>query len=390
MPDRAAGDLSGVCARAGALARSGTCRRAVLRASDADGFARGEGWAPGLRRASAADVDSFRRSAGHRDISARPDRPTRQRRTSARRGRDRHAVRGARRANSTPSAPRPTPARKTSAATPSATSSTATSTTPTSATTAAGSAPSPRASSATACAARPTISTAKRSRAACARPGIAAPPKSACRAASIRATPARPISRSSTPPSAPCSDIHVHAFSPLEVHHGATSLGLTVGDYLDRLRGAGLGSLPGTAAEILDDEVRAVLCPDKLSTAAMARHRRDGASPRPSHHRDHHVRPCRPAGALGAASAAHPRPAGAHRRLHRIRAAAVRAHGSAALSEGPRPQGPDLPRDGADARGVAAGAASADPEHPGVVGEAWAGRRRRLPQRRRQRSRRHA
>ena len=63
------------------------------------------------------------------------------------------------------------------------------------------------------------------------------------------------------------SDIHVHAFSPLEVHHGATSLGLDVGDYLDRLRGAGLGSLPGTAAEILDDEVRAVLCPDKLSTA---------------------------------------------------------------------------------------------------------------------------
>ena len=64
------------------------------------------------------------------------------------------------------------------------------------------------------------------------------------------------------------SGIHVHAFSPLEVHHGATSLGLGVGDYLDRLRGAGLGSLPGTAAEILDDEVRAVLCPDKLSTEA--------------------------------------------------------------------------------------------------------------------------
>ena len=62
-------------------------------------------------------------------------------------------------------------------------------------------------------------------------------------------------------------DIHVHAFSPLEVHHGATSLGLGIGDYLDRLLGAGLGSLPGTAAEILDDEVRAVLCPDKVSTA---------------------------------------------------------------------------------------------------------------------------
>jgi FO synthase len=61
-------------------------------------------------------------------------------------------------------------------------------------------------------------------------------------------------------------DIHVHAFSPLEVRHGATSLGISIGDYLDRLGGAGLGSLPGTAAEILDDEMRAVLCPDKLST----------------------------------------------------------------------------------------------------------------------------
>ena len=49
------------------------------------------------------------------------------------------------------------------------------------------------------------------------------------------------------------SDIHIHAFSPLEVHHGATSLGLDIGSYLNRLRGAGLGSLPGTAAEILDE-----------------------------------------------------------------------------------------------------------------------------------------
>ena len=60
--------------------------------------------------------------------------------------------------------------------------------------------------------------------------------------------------------------IHVHAFSPLEVAHGAESLGLPVGAFLDRLIEAGLGSLPGTAAEILDDEVRRVLCPDKVST----------------------------------------------------------------------------------------------------------------------------
>jgi FO synthase len=62
-------------------------------------------------------------------------------------------------------------------------------------------------------------------------------------------------------------DIHVHAFSPLEVHHGATTLGLPLDEYLHRLRLAGLSSLPGTAAEILDDEVRAVICPDKLDTA---------------------------------------------------------------------------------------------------------------------------
>lgn len=60
--------------------------------------------------------------------------------------------------------------------------------------------------------------------------------------------------------------LHVHAFSPLEVNHGAETLGLPVADYLARLRDAGLGSLPGTAAEILDDEVRAALCPDKLTT----------------------------------------------------------------------------------------------------------------------------
>ncbi len=61
-------------------------------------------------------------------------------------------------------------------------------------------------------------------------------------------------------------DMHVHAFSPLEVWHGAQTLGLSVSDFLMRLRDAGLGSLPGTAAEILDDEVRAVICPDKLTT----------------------------------------------------------------------------------------------------------------------------
>lgn len=62
-------------------------------------------------------------------------------------------------------------------------------------------------------------------------------------------------------------DLHVHAFSALEVWQGAATLGAPLGEYLERLRDVGLASLPGTAAEILDDEVRRVLCPDKVNTA---------------------------------------------------------------------------------------------------------------------------
>ena len=60
--------------------------------------------------------------------------------------------------------------------------------------------------------------------------------------------------------------MHVHAFSALEIWQGAATLGLDLETYLARLRDLGLGSLPGTAAEILDDEVRAVICPDKVTT----------------------------------------------------------------------------------------------------------------------------
>ena len=60
--------------------------------------------------------------------------------------------------------------------------------------------------------------------------------------------------------------MHVHAFSPLEIRHGAGTLQLSLERYLERLHAAGLSTLPGTAAEILDDEIRAIICPDKLST----------------------------------------------------------------------------------------------------------------------------
>ena len=61
-------------------------------------------------------------------------------------------------------------------------------------------------------------------------------------------------------------DLHVHAFSALEVWQGAATLGLPLSEYVNELREVGLASLPGTAAEILDDEVRRVICPDKVTT----------------------------------------------------------------------------------------------------------------------------
>jgi FO synthase len=61
--------------------------------------------------------------------------------------------------------------------------------------------------------------------------------------------------------------LHVHAFSALEIWQGAATLGMPLEDYLTELRDAGLSSLPGTAAEILDDDVRQVICPDKVTTA---------------------------------------------------------------------------------------------------------------------------
>ncbi len=60
--------------------------------------------------------------------------------------------------------------------------------------------------------------------------------------------------------------MHIHAFSPLEVTQGAATLGKTLSEFLTDLKEAGLGTLPGTAAEILDDEIRAIICPDKINT----------------------------------------------------------------------------------------------------------------------------
>ena len=61
-------------------------------------------------------------------------------------------------------------------------------------------------------------------------------------------------------------NMHVHAFSPLEVWQGAATLDMDVSAYLQQLKDVGLNTLPGTAAEILDDEVRNIICADKINT----------------------------------------------------------------------------------------------------------------------------
>ena len=65
-------------------------------------------------------------------------------------------------------------------------------------------------------------------------------------------------------------EMHIHGFTPLEVWQGAETLGVSVRELLIRLKAAGLGTLPGTAAEILDDDVRLTLCPDKIRTSQWA------------------------------------------------------------------------------------------------------------------------
>lgn len=62
-------------------------------------------------------------------------------------------------------------------------------------------------------------------------------------------------------------EIHIHAFSPLEIWQGAKTIGMPLRTYLEQLKAAGLATLPGTAAEILDEEIRQRICADKISTA---------------------------------------------------------------------------------------------------------------------------
>ena len=127
--------------------------------------------------------------------------------------------------------------------------------------------------------------------------------------------------------------LHVHAFSPMEIMYGARRTGMTYRDYLAMLRDAGLGTIPGTAAEILDDDVREILSHKKVDvrtwvdiiTTAHALGIRSSSTVMYGHietpaHIARHLE-------LLARSAE------AHRRLHRVRAAALHPHATRALPE---------------------------------------------------------
>ena len=111
-------------------------------------------------------------------------------------------------------------------------------------------------------------------------------------------------------------EIHIHAFSPLEVWQGAATLDMPLRDYLLRLKDAGLGTLPGTAAEILDDAISRDHLPRQAEHGPVARSDGDGPRGRLSHHGDDHVRPRRWTPQLGPPPAPPAQPAEAHARLH--------------------------------------------------------------------------
>ena len=102
--------------------------------------------------------------------------------------------------------------------------------------------------------------------------------------------------------------MHVHAFSPMEIATASAKAGMSARAWLEELKDAGLDSIPGTAAEILDDEVRWVLTKGKLPAAPVGRDRRHGARARHPEQQHDDVRPRRPPAPLGRAPAHPARP----------------------------------------------------------------------------------
>ena len=171
--------------------------------------------------------------------------------------------------------------------------------------------------------------------------------------------------------------LHLHAYSPMEIAHMCDISGLAPGEVFARLRDAGLDSTPGTAAEVLHDGVRERISPNKLPVArwveiieaSHAAGLRSTATVMFGHIEEpwelaEHMRVVREL-------------AGAHRRHHRVRAAVVHPlpHAAGTHARG----GGDLARGEPQAhRGLPPGARAHDPEPPGVVGEDGPRRRDRV------------
>jgi FO synthase len=119
--------------------------------------------------------------------------------------------------------------------------------------------------------------------------------------------------------------LHVHAFSPMEIATASAKAGVSIREWLTGLREAGLDTIPGTAAEILDDDVQA-------ADGHVGRGRDDGARGGAAFERDDDVRPCRRAAALVGAPAGAGRDPGPHGWVDGVRGVAVRAHECADLS----------------------------------------------------------
>ena len=164
-------------------------------------------------------------------------------------------------------------------------------------------------------------------------------------------------------------DMHIHAFSPLEVTQGAATLGIPIRSFLGAAQGRRLEHLAGHRRRDPGRRGARRNLPGQGEHGRVARSRQGGTWSRPAHDVHDHVWAYRASPVLGAASAGLAGFADGDRRLHGIRAIAVRAHGSADVSAGCGSARADLPGSGADARGGAAGAASPHHEHPDVLGQ---------------------
>ena len=164
-------------------------------------------------------------------------------------------------------------------------------------------------------------------------------------------------------------DMHIHAFSPLEVTQGAATLGLPIRSFLTELKDAGLSTLARHRRRDPRRRRARHHLRGQGEHGAMARRRKDRAWSRPAHDIHDHVRPYRASAVVGAAS---DRPSGSadgDGRLHRIRAIALRAYGSADVSQGRGAARANLPGGGAHACGGAARAASPHHQHPNLLGQ---------------------